>query len=147
MEQKETVNVEFIGVARVYVDSLQSKQEMEIEASNKMLQLLEESFSDVNTAVLLRHRISNAEVEFREIMNDRNAHNPQLVKDINNAWAYSWINRKRMAEIIEVLMKRDEEECEEKEVNGDLYEYLMHVADDTDLECILTYIHYYDKRD
>ena len=81
--------------------------------------------------------------EFNEIMNDTNAHNKRLVDLINISYNY---DNERFSMIVNTLAKRDEEECEDKGVNvpivneNDLYEYLMHVADDEDLKVIIGFI-------
>ena len=98
--------------------------------------------------------------DYEDIMDTTNNHNPELVKKINIAW-----NEKRMRffPIMCALYKRDNNEIlasdafadwekvgkdydtlyEYMEANWDIeaYNYLRHIADDTDLECILNYLH------
>ena len=97
---------------------------------------------------------------YEEIMNTTNSHNPELVAKINIAW-----NEKRemFFPIMCALYKRDNDEIlasdafadwdkvskdydtlyEYMEENWDIeaYNYLQHIADDTDFECILNYLH------
>ena len=101
--------------------------------------------------------------DYEEIMNIYNAHNPQLVKTINKLWN---VARDRFRIILVALMERDAEEMlngmnsccfgwdETADVEyvrlcvtGNLwedyaYDYLMHVADDGDLETIINFIRY-----
>lgn len=70
------------------------------------------------------------------IMNTSNNHNPKLVEKINKAY---YTKRNQFGDMIKFLMERDKEECEEYNVHSDVHSYLMHVADDTDLECIINY--------
>lgn len=97
---------------------------------------------------------------YEEIMDTTNNHNPELVAKINIAW-----NEKRemFFPIMCALYKRDIEEIMDSDAftfpweheytaddaylflseNWDIetYNYLQHIADDTDLECILNYLH------
>ena len=94
---------------------------------------------------------------YEDIMDTTNAHNPELVKKINIAW-----NEKRgqFFPIMCALYKRDIKEILDSDAftfpkygdddaylylhaNWDIeaYNYLQHIADDTDLECILNYLH------
>lgn len=80
-----------------------------------------------------------------EIMNDTNSHNPELVKKINEIWN-NFDKRERFISIINILISRDYVECANKgvfdvELVADrYYEYLMHVADDLDLETIISFV-------
>lgn len=98
--------------------------------------------------------------DYEDIMDTTNSHNPELVAKINIAW-----NEKRemFFPIMCALYKRDIEEIMDSEAftfpwehgytaddvylylaeNWDIeaYNYLQHIADDTDLECILNYLH------
>ena len=98
--------------------------------------------------------------DYEDIMDTTNSHNPELVAKINIAW-----NEKRemFFPIMCALYKRDNDEIlasdafadwdkvskdydtlyEYMEANWDIeaYNYLQHIADDTDLECILNYLH------
>lgn len=98
--------------------------------------------------------------DYEEIMDSTNNHNPELVKKINIAWNEK---RERFFPIMCALYKRDNDEIlasdafadwdkvskdydtlyEYMEANWDIeaYNYLQHIADDTDLECILNYLH------
>lgn len=94
---------------------------------------------------------------YEDIMDTTNGHNAELVAKINIAW-----NEKRemFFPIICALYKRDIKEILDSDAftfpkydaedayrylkdNWDIeaYNYLQHIADDTDLECILTYLH------
>lgn len=78
---------------------------------------------------------------------DRNGHDESLVSAINTAWSNKE-NYPSMETIIDLLQHRDEDEfCGEFGTTNGYYEYLTNVADDTDLRCILNYIHFYDKKD
>ena len=98
--------------------------------------------------------------DYEDIMDTTNSHNPELVAKINIAW-----NEKRemFFPIMCALYKRDNDEIlasdafadwdkvskdydtlyEYMEANWDIeaYNYLQHIADDADLECILNYLH------
>ena len=94
--------------------------------------------------------------DYEDIMDTTNNHNPELVAKINNAW-----NEKRemFFPILCALYDRDIKEIMDsdawdwtddaesvKETLHDewdfhAYNYLQHIADDTDLECILNYLH------
>ena len=80
-----------------------------------------------------------------EIMNDTNNHNPELVEKINEIWN-NMDKRDRFDRIIYLLMSRDYVECQDKgvcdvkRVEDKFYEYLMHVADDHDLETIISFV-------
>jgi len=97
---------------------------------------------------------------YEDIMDTTNGHDPELVAKINIAW-----NEKRemFGVILCALYKRDIEEIIESDAftfplehaytdndaylylaeNWDIeaYNYLQHIADDTDLECILNFLH------
>ena len=97
---------------------------------------------------------------YEDIMDTTNSHNPELVAKINIAW-----NEKRemFFPIMCALYKRDIKEIMDSDAftfpwehgytaddaylylaeNWDIetYNYLQHIADDTDLECILNYLH------
>lgn len=85
-------------------------------------------------------------VNFYDIMDTTNAHNPDLVKKINTLWITGdmelWKN------ILWAIALRDKKEMEDKrmfvETRDDAYDIadliLMHVCDDGDLEMIINYI-------
>ena len=94
---------------------------------------------------------------YEDIIDTTNNHNPELVAKINIAW-----NEKRemFFPILCALYKRDAQEILDSDAftfpkydiddaylhlsaNWDIeaYNYLQHIADDTDLECILNYMH------
>lgn len=85
----------------------------------------------------IQEAITTNDIEIIPIMNTTNGHDKELVDKINIAYF-----RKRIdfENIVKLLMERDKTECTEKEVNGDIYEYLMHVADNKDLETILSFL-------
>jgi hypothetical protein len=80
-----------------------------------------------------------------EIMNDTNNHNPNLVEKINEIWN-NLDKREDFVRIINTLILRDYVECSDKGVLDveryvdKYYEYLMHVADDHDLETIISFV-------
>jgi hypothetical protein len=98
--------------------------------------------------------------EYEDVMDTTNGHNPELVAKINIAWNEK---REQFFPILCALYKRDNDEIlasdafadwkkvskdydtlyEYMEANWDIeaYNYLQHIADDTDLECILNYLH------
>jgi hypothetical protein len=97
---------------------------------------------------------------YEDIMDTTNGHNPELVAKINIAWNEK---REQFFPIMCALYKRDNDEIlasdafadwekvskdydtlyEYMRANWDIeaYNYLQHIADDTDLECILNYLH------
>lgn len=99
--------------------------------------------------------------DYEEIMDTTNNHNEGLVNKINLAWNEK---REQFFPILCALYKRDNDEIlnsdaftfteeimrdydtiyEYMSANWDIeaYNYLMHIADDTDLECILNFLHY-----
>lgn len=101
--------------------------------------------------------------DYEEIMDTTNGHNPNLVNKINIAWN---TKREQFYPILRTLYKRDIKEIMASDAFGDLsvfgiaksadeafsymdenwdieaYNYLQHIADDTDLECILNFVRY-----
>ena len=94
---------------------------------------------------------------YEDIMDTTNNHNPELVAKINIAWNEK---REQFFPILCALYKRDVQEILDSDAftfpkydadeayhylkdNWDIeaYNYLQHIADDTDLECILNYLH------
>ena len=94
---------------------------------------------------------------YEDIMDTTNNHNPKLVAKINIAWNEK---REQFFPILCALYKRDVQEILDSDAftfpkydtddayrylkdNWDIeaYNYLQHIADDTDLECILNYLH------
>lgn len=97
---------------------------------------------------------------YEDIMDTTNSHNPELVAKINTAWN---TKREQFFLIMCALYKRDIKEIMESEAftfpwehgytaddaylylaeswDIEAYNYLQHIADDTDLECILNYLH------
>ena len=98
--------------------------------------------------------------DYEDIMDTTNNHNPELVAKINIAWNEK---REQFFLIMCALYKRDIEEIMDSDAftfpwehgytaddaylylveNWDIeaYNYLQHIADDADLECILNYLH------
>ncbi len=98
--------------------------------------------------------------DYEEIMDTTNGHDPELVAKMNIAWNEK---REEFFPIMCALYKRDNDEIlasdafadwdkvskdydtlyEYMEANWDIeaYNYLRHIADDTDLECVLNYLH------
>ena len=79
-----------------------------------------------------------------QIMDDRNGHNPILVEKINKIYNHEY---GRMRTIVNALIARDYEEvttkfpyfecfCEDDKI----CDYLMHTADDLDLEVIINFV-------
>ena len=93
---------------------------------------------------------------YEDIIDTTNNHDPELVAKINIAWNEK---REQFCPILRALYERDIKEIMEsdawnwtdnaesvKETLHDEWDvhadnYLMHIADDTDLECILNYLH------
>ena len=132
--------VNFKGTARILHDvngdfSKEDKEKME----KMVLDTLNESmcYGNEDGIILENAVITFDHAETIAIMNISNGHNVFLVRNINDAWKRY---NDRFVDIVSLLMKRDIEECNEKNINGDIHDYLMHVADDDDLKCILTYI-------
>lgn len=76
---------------------------------------------------------------FVPIMNGTNSHDEVLVERINNAY------RNRPSDfqlIMTALMARDIDECLEHGIawTNDVHTYLMQIADDKDLETILSFL-------
>lgn len=100
-------------------------------------------------------------LDSEDVMDTTNNHNPELVGKINRAWIE---RRADFFPILCALYKRDENEIRDSdafvlskdtmEEYGSIYEYmakhwdieaenyLMHIADDTDLKTILNFLHY-----
>jgi hypothetical protein len=100
-------------------------------------------------------------LDTEEVMDTTNGHNPELVEKINRAWTEK---REKFYPILCALYKRDNDEIRDSDAfifteeitrNYDtIYEYLkenwdieagnylQHIADDTDLKTILTFIRY-----
>lgn len=90
------------------------------------------------------------------IMDDTNSHNSKLVDTINDLWKKSWGEKDggRLAIILKALMKRDTQEMLDKGyVSSEdampvalanyqhyAYDYLMHIADDMDLQTIIFFM-------
>lgn len=85
----------------------------------------------------IQEAVTTNDIEIIPIMNTTNGHDKELVDKINIAYFRKQID---FENIVKLLMERDKTECTEKEVNGDIYEYLMHVADNKDLETILSFL-------
>lgn len=115
--------------------------------------------SGINNVVLgkkIDKLVSNEEAKtcllsamnFYDIMDTTNAHNPDLVKKINNLWITG--DKELWKNIIWAIAKRDKEEMENKGLivmsRDDAYDnanlILMRVCDDADLEMIINYIRY-----
>lgn len=80
-------------------------------------------------------------ISLEEIMNTTNSHNPHYVEIINEVWNTK-DGRQMVEDLVKVLMLRDTEECVEKDIPlSDTHSYLMQVADDYDLECIIRFLH------
>lgn len=85
-------------------------------------------------------------VNFYDIMDTTNAHNPDLVKKINNLWITG--NKELWKNILWAIALRDKKEMEDKciivNTREDAYDVadliLMQVCDDGDLEMIINYI-------
>ena len=94
---------------------------------------------------------------YEDIMDTTNGHNPELVAKINIAWNEK---REQFHTILCALYKRDVQEILDSDAftfpkyaaedayrylkdnwDNEADNYLQHIADDTDLECILNYLH------
>lgn len=100
--------------------------------------------ADKGAANLVRIRLLDG-ATIDTIMDTTNGHNPSLVEQINKAYREQ---PKLFAAIVYLLGKRDEEEmaCKIgltfetlKDATANLDRYLMSIADDTDLECIISF--------
>ena len=96
-------------------------------------------------------------LDSEEIMDTTNGHDPELVEKINRAWNEK---REQFCPILRCLYERDIKEIMDSDAwnwtddaesvketlhyEWDIhaYNYLMHIADDTDLKTILTFIRY-----
>ena len=94
--------------------------------------------------------------DYEEVMDTTNGHDPELVAKINIAWHEK---REQFFPILCALYDRDAEEilnsdawnwtdeiesvreCMRDEWDFHAPNYLQHIADDTDLECILNFLH------
>ena len=94
--------------------------------------------------------------DYEEVMDTTNGHDPELVAKINIAWNEK---REQFFPILCALYDRDAEEilnsdawnwtdeiesvreCMRDEWDFHAPNYLQHIADDTDLECILNFLH------
>ena len=87
-------------------------------------------------------------MNFYDIMDTTNAHNPDLVKKINNLWITG--DKELWKNILWALALRDKKEMEDKciivKTREDAYDVadliLMRVCDDADLELIINYMRY-----
>lgn len=94
--------------------------------------------------------------DYEEVMDTTNGHDPELVAKINIAWNEK---REQFFPILCALYDRDAEEilnsdawnwtdeiesvreCMRDEWDFHAPNYLQHIADDTDLECVLNFLH------
>lgn len=128
---KYLVNVHYDAVIPVEVIAETEEEALEIAVEKaNILSLNEAEVVSNNPCVVYTNPLT-------PIMNDTNNHNPELVGKINKAYH---TNRNEFENIVALLMIRDRAECEERNVNNDVHTYLMQIADDTDLECILHFI-------
>ena len=138
---KRTLSVKFVGGVNVYMDDSYVKDDMELKilAKSFLKDKFKEYFSDVNIGVAKEFVVTSVELKETPIMNTTNSHDSYLVECINESW-YNKSTREMMKKVINLLMVRDKEECEEKGVrSSDYHDYLMHIADDRDLETILNF--------
>ena len=139
---KRTLNVRFVGGVNVYMEDSHVNSDMELKEKAKSF--LEDKFadyfSDVNIGIQTRFDIIDVEIEEIPIMNTTNNHDEYLVNQINKMWNFDKRTKLMMENIIDLLIERDKDECEEKGVGtSDYHDYLMRVADDKDLETILSF--------
>lgn len=128
---KYLVNVHYDAVVSVEVVAETEEEALEIavEKANTM---------SLNDAEVVGNTPCVANITpLTPIMNDTNNHNPELVGKINKTYH---TDRNEFENIVALLMIRDRAECEERNVNNDVHTYLMQIADDTDLECILNFV-------
>ena len=131
-QQLYDVNVHYemvFKVKNIKAESMECAKEMAVISAGMM------NLEDGEIVHTDAHVVRLEDIE--DIMNTTNSHDKALVDAINDAW-----NDKRdeFADIVGVLMLRDREECDEKGVGSDIHSYLMQVADDQDLQCILDYL-------
>ena len=129
--KKYSVNVHYDAV--ISVDVIAENEEQALELAKQKAD--NENLADAE--VVGTNACVTDEQELTPIMDTSNNHNEELVDKINKAY---YTKRREFDTIVAFLMVRDKDECEENNVNNDTYSYLMHVADDTDLECILNYV-------
>lgn len=138
----KTLNITFIGGVNVYMGDSFVNNDTELKelAKSFLKDMFKDYFSDINIGIQTRFEVIGVEIEEMPIMNTTNNHNEYLVIQINKAWNFDKRTRLMMESTIDLLMGRDKEECEEKGVgSSDYHDYLMHVADDKDLETILSF--------
>ena len=129
--KKYTINVHYDAVVSVEVIA-------ENEEQAKELALNKADATPLTDADVVGSNPCIADVEeLTPIMNTSNNHDEELVRRINKSY---YTNKRDFENIVALLMIRDKVECEEKNVNDDTHTYLMNVADDTDLECILNFV-------
>lgn len=128
--KKYAVNVHYDAVISVEVIAENEEQALELaKQKGESIPLNEADVAGVNACI-------TDEQELTPIMDTSNNHNEVLVAKINKAYH---TKRRDFDSIVSLLMIRDKDECDENNVNNDTYSYLMHVADDTDLESIINF--------
>ena len=129
--KKYAVNVHYDAVISVEVLAENEEQALDI-AINKANDI------PLNDADIVGTNPCVADVqELTPIMNDTNNHNPELVNKVNEAY---WTKKNDFDAILFILTGRDKEEMAENQIEKtDVHSYLMQVADDKDLECIINY--------
>ena len=135
------VNFKVAKIIEVVTDSAETAKEIVRTSINN-------SKEPLKGGTIFAHTTRISEVrDMVEIMDCTNCHNPILVEKINVGY-----NTKRddFIKIAQALALRDIEECKEYNIDpnnliqfeGCVNEYLMRVADDQDLETILSYLRF-----
>lgn len=137
LEKNYTIHVQ-TDLTAVVPNILATSQEQAFEIAEKVVNKMQ--FNQMNVANVSCSVVDVQDLEV-DIMNDTNSHNKELVNRINNLYANT-AQRKHFEYIVSLLMERDREECNEKEVEDDIHLYLMRVADDNDLILILSILEY-----
>lgn len=118
------------------------------ETGNEEINLVEKDLTPANLDAIIKFF---EEEVYSDIIDTRNAHNPELVRKINAAWKSDKYHNE-FSEILIALSSRDHTEFEEKfscSVESDgtwamehAHEIMEEVCDDWDLETILSFIRY-----
>lgn len=129
--KKYAVNVHYDAVISVEVIAENEEQALDIAVSKA-------DDMPLNDAEVVGTNPCVTDVQdLTPIMNDTNNHNPELVAKVNEAY---WTKKNDFDAILFILTGRDRAEMAEKQIEKtDIHSYLMQVADDKDLECIINY--------
>ena len=144
MNKNYKVEIEVTSTHNFTINTANSQ----IEAEKKALDFLKKRIADEITTSTYNVNYCDVVEEAEEIMNYTNNHNQLLVDKINGIYNDK-DTRIDFYKILRLLIKRDIEELEEFEgceiapddiLDEDyIYDYLMHVADNQDLETIISF--------